>query len=150
MHRKVLSCFCVLFFALALLTSCDSVFTGSLKGNVIDENGDGLADAEVALFFDKAKFESEKERLSGIDSRSEFNPDADSKAVTSADGSFSFVNVLWETSSPLFGPDGDRRSVYILCYHDGYQLGELVENVKITSDGMDYAGTIELVPVSEP
>ena len=49
MHRKALSCFCVLFFALALLTSCDSVFTGSLRGNVIDENGVGLAHNRLAV-----------------------------------------------------------------------------------------------------
>jgi hypothetical protein len=55
-----------------------------------------------------------------------------SATQNNTDGYFNFNGILWETMQPVFGQDGDRKTVYLIFYHEDYIAGYY--STIITSD----------------
>lgn len=113
-------------FAVLMLASCSSVFSGGTGGRVVDAEStanpkDGIPDVEVYVYI------NEKDRDSDFSlwkSNERFSPKASyyARTTTSSDGSFTLSKIMWKEGKPVFGKDGDVSQVYLLFYHEDFGL----------------------------
>lgn len=140
------------FVLIALLfTSCNSIFSGSTGGIVVDAEStsvpkQGIANVDVYAYTDSgardSDFKSWKEGYV-------FTPKASyyGHTVTGGDGSFSISKLVWEKNpfETTFGKDADVTRVYLLFYHENFGLtkGETL----ILSDSYSDSVYMELTSV---
>lgn len=133
---------------LILLTSCSAVYYGGITGTVKDaETGEGINDVMVAVYFDEGRRNSEYDAYDK-NAHADFNPaGADGIAYTSANGSYSFSKVWWETNSPEYGKDADKADVYLLFYNENYGLTKSDSSVTLYSESTSQIKTAELTSI---
>ena len=68
-------------------------------------------------------------------------------AYTSANGSYSFSKVWWETNSPEYGKDADKADVYLLFYNENYGLTKSDSSVTLYSESTSQIKTAELTSI---
>ena len=131
-----------------LLTSCSAVYYGGITGTVKDaETGEGINDVMVAVYFDEGRRDSEYDAYDK-NAHADFNPaGADGIAYTSANGSYSFSKVWWETNSPEYGKDADKVDVYLLFYNENYGLTKSDSSVTLYSESTSQIKTAELTSI---
>ena len=131
-----------------LLTSCSAVYYGGITGTVKDaETGEGINDVMVAVYFDEGRRNSEYDAYDK-NAHADFNPSgADGIAYTSANGSYSFSKVWWETNSPEYGKDADKADVYLLFYNENYGLTKSDSSVTLYSESTSQIKTAELTSI---
>lgn len=131
-----------------LLTSCSAVYYGGITGTVKDaENEEGINDVMVAVYFDEGRRNSEYDAYDK-NAHADFNPSgADGIAYTSANGSYSFSKVWWETNSPEYGKDADKADVYLLFYNENYGLTKSDSSVTLYSESTSQIKTAELTSI---
>lgn len=131
-----------------LLTSCSAVYYGGITGTVKDaETGEGINDVMVAVYFDEGRRNSEYDAYDK-NAHADFNPaGADGIAYTSANGSYSFSKVWWETNSPEYGKDADKADVYLLFYNENYGLTKSDSSVTLYSESTSQIKTAELTSI---
>ena len=131
-----------------LLTSCSAVYYGGITGTVKDaETGEGINDVMVAVYFDEGRRNSEYDAYDK-NAHADFNPaGADGIAYTSANGSYSFSKVWWETNSPEYGKDADKANVYLLFYNENYGLTKSDSSVTLYSESTSQIKTAELTSI---
>ena len=131
-----------------LLTSCSAVYYGGITGTVKDaETGEGINDVMVAVYFDEGRRDSEYDAYDK-NAHADFNPaGADGIAYTSANGSYSFSKVWWETNSPEYGKDADKADVYLLFYNENYGLTKSDSSVTLYSESTSQIKTAELTSI---
>ena len=131
-----------------LLTSCSAVYYGGITGTVEDaETGEGINDVMVAVYFDEGRRDSEYDAYDK-NAHADFNPaGADGIAYTSANGSYSFSKVWWETNSPEYGKDADKVDVYLLFYNENYGLTKSDSSVTLYSESTIQIKTAELTSI---
>ena len=131
-----------------LLTSCSAVYYGGITGAVKDaETGEGINDVMVAVYFDEGRRDSEYDAYDK-NAHADFNPaGADGIAYTSANGSYSFSKVWWETNSPEYGKDADKVDVYLLFYNENYGLTKSDSSVTLYSESTSQIKTAELTSI---
>ena len=131
-----------------LLTSCSAVYYGGITGTVEDaETGEGINDVMVAVYFDEGRRDSEYDAYDK-NAHADFNPaGADGIAYTSANGSYSFSKVWWETNSPEYGKDADKVDVYLLFYNENYGLTKSDSSVTLYSESTSQIKTAELTSI---
>ena len=131
-----------------ILTSCSAVYYGGITGTVKDaETGEGINDVMVAVYFDEGRRNSEYDAYDK-NAHADFNPaGADGIAYTSANGSYSFSKVWWETNSPEYGKDADKADVYLLFYNENYGLTKSDSSVTLYSESTSQIKTAELTSI---
>lgn len=131
-----------------LLTSCSAVYYGGITGTVKDaETGEGINDVMVAVYFDEGRRNLEYDAYDK-NAHADFNPSgADGIAYTSANGSYSFSKVWWETNSPEYGKDADKADVYLLFYNENYGLTKSDSSVTLYSESTSQIKTAELTSI---
>ncbi len=107
------------FAALLLLSSCSSFFKAGVNGKVEFE-GTPVSGAKIALYLDEGQCDADYANYLTTHAFSTNAYTAESNDL----GSFSIVNIPWDTISPEFGKDADQRTVWLLFYHPDYGIGK--------------------------
>ncbi len=147
MNKKYRICLIITLTVIALLvTSCSSVFTSSISGNLknreeYDENPDNgdVANALVYLYLDAATRDAS------------FNASAASGyyAATESDnnGAYTLNGIIWENLTPQFGKTADRKEVFLLIYHPDYGWVKNSHSIILSSDVSNSISTIFLTDI---
>lgn len=107
------------FAVLLLLSSCSSFFKAGVNGKVEFE-GTPVSGAKIALYLDEGQCDADYANYLTTHAFSTNAYTAESNDL----GSFSIVNIPWDTISPEFGKDADQRTVWLLFYHPDYGIGK--------------------------
>ncbi len=135
-----------LLFSIVFL-SCSSVFTGSISGELHDEelfdnleSDSGISEALVYLYIDAdnwaADYTAWETELRLPDQPGEEVVDAGYflSTVTDSDGAFSFNGIIWDSIFPAYGKTADRRDIFFIFYHPDYGLTKSDTSIYIVSD----------------
>ena len=142
--RKI---FLPILLIMILLTSCSGVYYGGITGSVVDENGDGINDVMVAVYFDEAARDTDYNSYDKEGHADFAAPSADGIAYTNASGAYSFSKVYWKTNSAEYGKDADKTNVYLLFYNEDYGLTKSDSSVTLYSESTSQIKTAELTSI---
>ena len=142
--RKI---FLPILLIMILLTSCSGVYYGGITGSVVDENGDGINDVMVAVYFDEAARDTDYNSYDKEEHADFAAPSADGIAYTNASGAYSFSKVYWKTNSAEYGKDADKTNVYLLFYNEDYGLTKSDSSVTLYSESTSQIKTAELTSI---
>ena len=142
--RKI---FLPILLIMILFTSCSGVYYGGITGSVVDENGDGINDVMVAVYFDKAARDTDYNSYDKEGHADFAAPSADGIAYTNASGAYSFSKVYWKTNSAEYGKDADKTNVYLLFYNEDYGLTKSDSSVTLYSESTSQIKTAELTSI---
>ena len=142
--RKI---FLPILLIMILLTSCSGVYYGGITGSVVDENGDGINDVMVAVYFDEAARDTDYNSYDKEGHADFAAPSADGIAYTNASGAYSFSKVYWKTNSAEYGKDADKTNVYLLFYNENYGLTKSDSSVTLYSESTSQIKTAELTSI---
>ena len=142
--RKI---FLPILLIMILLTSCSGVYYGGITGSVVDENGDGINDVMVAVYFDEAARDTDYSSYDKEGHADFAAPSADGIAYTNASGAYSFSKVYWKTNSAEYGKDADKTNVYLLFYNEDYGLTKSDSSVTLYSESTSQIKTAELTSI---
>lgn len=142
--RKI---FLPILLIMILLTSCSGVYYGGITGSVVDENGDGINDVMVAVYFDEAARDTDYNSYDKEAHADFAAPSADGIAYTNASGAYSFSKVYWKTNSAEYGKDADKTNVYLLFYNEDYGLTKSDSSVTLYSESTSQIKTAELTSI---
>ena len=142
--RKI---FLPVLLIMILLPSCSGVYYGGITGSVVDENGDGINDVMVAVYFDKAARDTDYNSYDKEGHADFAAPSADGIAYTNASGAYSFSKVYWKTNSAEYGKDADKTNVYLLFYNEDYGLTKSDSSVTLYSESTSQIKTAKLTSI---
>lgn len=142
--RKI---FLPILLIMILFTSCSGVYYGGITGSVVDENGDGINDVMVAVYFDEAARDTDYNSYDKEGHADFAAPSADGIAYTNASGAYSFSKVYWKTNSAEYGKDADKTNVYLLFYNEDYGLTKSDSSVTLYSESTIQIKTAELTSI---
>lgn len=142
--RKI---FLPVLLIMILLTSCSGVYYGGITGSVVDENGDGINDVMVAVYFDEAARDTDYNSYNKEGHADFAAPRADGIAYTNASGAYSFPKVYWKTNSAEYGKDADKTNVYLLFYNENYGLTKSDSSVTLYSESTSQIKTAKLTSI---
>lgn len=142
--RKI---FLPILLIMILFTSCSGVYYGGITGSVVDENGDGINDVMVAVYFDEAARDTDYNSYDKEGHADFAAPSADGIAYTNASGAYSFSKVYWKTNSAEYGKDADKTNVYLLFYNEDYGLTKSDSSVTLYSESTSQIKTAELTSI---
>lgn len=113
-----------LLIALICITSCSQVFEAGVSGTVYTKVGtaeQGAAGVYVYSYTDKSTYEKDLTRFkNGATSPSDGNYIP--RNVTNANGEFTINKIVWETKNSMFGKTADVVNLYLIFYHEDYEV----------------------------
>ena len=145
-HIKSIS---ILLLLTLLLTSCSSYFSAGVTGTVKDsENDSAISGVLVCAYTDSSTRDAAYNGYTYSFANKFKGDTAIFRTTTDNNGAFSIKSIKWNTTSPVYGKDGDNITVYPLFYHENYGLVK-GDAITITSSSINEGASQKLTKIRE-
>lgn len=149
MQYKHIKSISILLLLTLLLTSCSSYFSAGVSGTVKDSEDDSaITDVLVCAYTDSNARDAAFNGYTYSFSNKFKGDSAIFRTNTDNNGAFSIKSIKWNTTSPVYGKDGDNITVYPLFYHEDYGLVK-GDAISITSSSINEGASQKLTKIRE-
>ena len=134
----------ILPIIMMILASCSVVFEAGVSGKVLKIQGTGTAavsDVKVFVYTDKNRFN--KDLAAFKNGATEPSDDIYvARTSTNNNGEFTVNKIVWESKSPDFGKTADYGKLYLIFYHEDYEVESTTTTIV---SGSTNSGNINIV-----
>lgn len=122
--------------SILVLFSCSQVFEAGISGKVVTEVGTdsvAVSDVNVFAYTDKGARDSDYEEFkAGTRTRPSEKAGYVAATTTNANGEFVVNKIVWETKKSRYGKTADVNKLYLIFYHEDYEVA--AEDATVISD----------------
>ena len=119
-----------------ILCCCSQVFEAGISGKVVTKSGTSsvaVADVNVFAYTDKDARDSDFEEFKeGTRTRPSEKSGYVASTTTNSNGEFVVNKIVWETKKSKYGKTADVNKLYLIFYHEDYEVA--CEDATVISD----------------
>ena len=136
MDKRLLFVLFAVLGSILVLCCCSQVFEAGISGKVVTEVGTesvAVSDVNVFAYTDKGARDSDYEEFkAGTRTRPSEKAGYVATTTTNANGEFVVNKIVWETKKSKYGKTADVNKLYLIFYHDDYDV--TTEDATVISD----------------
>lgn len=136
MDKRLLFVLFTVLGSILVLCCCSQVFEAGISGKVVTEVGTesvAVSDVNVFAYTDKGARDSDYEEFkAGTRTRPSEKAGYVATTTTNANGEFVVNKIVWETKKSKYGKTADVNKLYLIFYHDDYDV--TTEDATVISD----------------
>ncbi len=136
MDKRLLFVLFAVLGSILVLCCCSQVFEAGISGKVVTEVGTesvAVSDVNVFAYTDKGARDSDYEEFkAGTRTRPSEKSGYVATTTTNANGEFVVNKIVWETKKSKYGKTADVNKLYLIFYHDDYDV--ITEDATVISD----------------
>ncbi|MBP5757286.1 MAG: hypothetical protein J6W39_06870 [Spirochaetales bacterium] len=136
MDKRLLFVLFAVLGSILILCCCSQVFEAGISGKVVTEVGTdsvAVSDVNVFAYTDKGARDSDYEEFkAGTRTRPSEKAGYVATTTTNANGEFVVNKIVWETKKSKYGKTADVNKLYLIFYHENYDV--ITEDATVISD----------------